>query len=182
MSDKDKKWKLINSKPVFETKWLSIYENDYKLPDGKVVEGYYHLDRPHYVLIVAIDSKKQLVVERNYRRGVDEFVLELPAGWVDEGETPKEAAERELQEETGYKGEAKILGEIYAQPGFSSMKAYVAFVSIDHVLKGEQDLDHDEHIDYELIGIDEVQKLITENKIKDMGFLSAMQMAKYKLD
>lgn len=95
-----KRWKLIKSKPLLQTKWISILKNDYELPDGKVVEGYYQLERPNYVLIVSIDSKKRLVVERNYRRGVNDFVYELPAGWVDKEESPKEAAERELKEET----------------------------------------------------------------------------------
>lgn len=177
MSNANKKWKLIKSKPVFESKWLTILENDYELPDGSKGEGYYHLSRPNYVLVIAIDKDNKIVVEENYRRGVDDFVYELPAGWVDEGESPKQAAERELKEEAGYSGEVKILGGIYAQPGFSSMKAFVATAKIDHSLKGDQELGHDEHIDYKLIDLEKVREMIQEGEIKDMGFLSAMQLA-----
>lgn len=177
MKSIDKKWTLVKSKPVFESKWLSVFENDYKLPNGKELKNYYHLARPNYVLIIAIDKDKNIIVERNYRRGVDDFVYELPAGWIDEKETPDEAARRELAEETGYIAEVKILGEIYPQPSFSSMIAYVALAKIDHSLKDEQKLDHDEHIKYELISLRLIKQMIAEGKIKDMGFLSALQLA-----
>jgi ADP-ribose pyrophosphatase len=173
----DKKWKLIKSKPVFQTKWLSVFENDYQLPDGRTEKGYYHLDRPDYVLVVAIDDKNRLILEKNYRRGVDGFVYELPAGFVDEEETPKQAAERELKEETGYFGNAVVIGEIYPQPAFSSMKAYVAFVRINEDLKGNQKLESDENIEFELMDFDDIKKKVKENIIKDMGLLSALEMS-----
>lgn len=176
MKKSEKRWKLIKSKPIFETKWMSVYSNDYELPDGKIVKDYYHLARPNYVVIVAIDGENRIIVEKNYRRGVDDFVYELPAGWIDEGETPKEAAERELKEETGYVGEAEIVGEIYPQPGFSSMRAYGALVRINKDDKGEQELGHDEHIDYELIEYEKVRTMLKEGKIKDMGFLSLLAL------
>lgn len=116
-----KKWKLVKSKPVFESKWMSIFNNTYKLPDGKVVENYLHLKRPDYVLIIAKDKYGNILLERNYRRGVDDFVYELPAGWIDKGESSSEAAVRELKEETGYGGEVSEVWEVYPQPAFSSM-------------------------------------------------------------
>ncbi len=173
----NKKWKLLRSKPIFESKYLSILENDYELPDGSEGKGYYHLSRPDYVLVVAIDQNNNLVVERNYRRGVDDFNYELPAGWIDPGETPKEAAEREFKEETGYTGEVEILGEIYTQPAFTSMKAYVGFTKIDSRIKEEQSLEHDEDIKCELLHIDTVISMIEKGEIKDMGFLTGLQMA-----
>lgn len=173
----DKKWKLTQSKPIFESKFLTVLENDYELPDGTEGKGYYHLSRPDYVLIVAIDKNNQIVIERNYRRGVNDFVYELPAGWIDEGETPKQAAERELKEETGYSGEVEIIGELYTQPGFSSMKAFVGFARIDSTQKGEQELAHDEDIKYELMDLEKVSRMIVSGGIKDMGFLAGFQMA-----
>ena len=148
----------MNSKPIFESKYISILENDYELPDGKQGKGYYHLSRPNYVLVVAIDKDNKIVMEKTYRRGVDDFVYELPAGWIDEGESPKQAAERELKEETGYSSEVEVVGEMYAQPGFSSMKAFVALARIDKSLKTEQNLREDEQIDYELIGLGKVKE------------------------
>jgi len=177
MNNTDKKWKLVKSKPVFESKWLSVLENDYELPDGKEAKGYYHLSRPDYILVIAIDKGNNVVVERNYRRGVDDFVYELPAGWVEANETVEQAATRELLEETGYAAEVKILGKIYPQPGFCSMLAYVAMARIDESQKGKQALGQDEDVKYELINLRQIKQMVARGEIKDMGFLSALQLA-----
>lgn len=169
----EKKWELVDSKNVFESKWLTIEDRAYVLPDGRKVEGYYHLNRPDYVLILAVDDQNRIVVERQYRRGVDDFVYELPAGWINEGETPIETAKRELKEEVGYDGVEEHVFEIYPQPGFSSMKAYVVLLKI----QGEQMMEHrddDEFLTHELMEFEKIREMIQAGKIKDMGFLSAI--------
>ena len=176
-----KRWKLLNKKPIFESKWLSVYSHDYQLPDGKIRKDYYHLSRPDYVLVIAVDEQKRIVVQKNYRRGVDDCVYELPAGWIDEGEVPAQAAERELREETGYMGKAVILGEVYPQPAFSSMKAFVALVRISDNKKGKQDLGEDEHIEYELIDYDRLEEKIRKGTIKDMGLLSSLSLVRGRI-
>lgn len=175
-----KKWRLLESKPIYESKWMSIYNNSYKLPDGSVGNDYLHLSRPNYVLIVAVDSNKNIILEKNYRRGVDDFVYELPAGWVDSGETPKKAAERELKEETGHNASIEILGEVYPQPAFSSMRAFVAYAKINPSVKKNQNLEHDELIDYKLIPLLDLYKMIHNDEIRDMGLLAALKLAEKK--
>lgn len=173
----EKKWKLIKSTPVVKSKWLSIFKNDYKLPNGCKVSGYYHLSRPNYVLIIAIDKDKKIILEKNYRRGVDDFVYELPAGWIEKGEFPKKAAQRELSEETGFVGEVKIIGKVYPQPGFSSMVAFVGVAKIDKSKMVEKKLDPDEIGGYELVALKKVYQMIENGRIKDMGLLSSLQLA-----
>lgn len=172
--DEKKKWKLLGSKPIFESKWLSIEDRTYELPNGSLGEGYIHLNRRDYVLVVACDDVKQIVVEKQYRRGVDDFVYELPAGWIEKGENPIDAAKRELREETGFLAEGNFTIEIYPQPGYSSMKAYVVVLQITQ--KGNHDREQDEFIEHELLKIEKVKQMISEGKIKDMGFLSAFSV------
>ncbi|MDD4107016.1 MAG: hypothetical protein PHX84_03715 [Candidatus Shapirobacteria bacterium] len=66
----DIKWKLLSKKNVFDSKWLSIEDRSYELPDGKIVEGYYHLNRPDYVLILAIKKIKKLLLKNNIGEGL----------------------------------------------------------------------------------------------------------------
>jgi ADP-ribose pyrophosphatase len=172
MGMNNNKWKLTSKKPVFETKWLTVEERSYLLPDGRVAEGYYHLTRPDYVIILAVDDEDRIVVEKQYRRGVDDFVYELPAGWINPDETPVEAAIRELKEETGLVGEGNNMVEIYPQPGFCSMKANVVMLKIKN--KGETNQDDDEDIMFEMKKVEDVKKMISEGKIKDMGMLAAL--------
>ena len=171
-----KKWKLVKTKPVFESKWIKIEKRNYKLPTGKIKENYYHLKRPDYVLIIAIDDKERIVVLRQYRRGVDDFVYEIPAGWIDEGETPLQAAIRELREETGLSGEGKTKSTLYAQPAFSSMKAHVVILKIGSGSAQVTNTEQDEHVSFNIIPIAKVRRMIKEGKIKDMGFLSAISV------
>jgi 8-oxo-dGTP pyrophosphatase MutT (NUDIX family) len=169
----DIKWKLLDKKPVFESKWMSIEDRSYELPDGKKVTGYFHLNRPDYVLILAINNKNQIVVERQYRRGIDEFVYELPAGWIESGESAIDAAKRELKEETGYLGEGDKEYEIYPQPGFSSMKAKVVVLKIIGE-KTKENKGFDESITHELMSLEEIKSRIQRGEVKEMGLLSAL--------
>jgi ADP-ribose pyrophosphatase len=169
----DKKWKLLDKKMVWESKWMSIEDRTYDLPNGKRVEGYYHLNRPDYVLVLAFNEEGQIVVEKQFRRGVDEVVFEIPAGSIDPGETPVEAAIRELKEETGFTGEGEKVFETLTQPGFSSMKAYVVILKITDT-NGKHAREHDENIEFEVMPVEQIENMIAEGKIKDMGFLAAI--------
>jgi len=172
-----KRWILLNSKPVFTSKWLSLFNNTYKLPNKTIGEDYYHLTRPDYVLIIARNTKNEILVETQYRRGVDDVLLELPAGWIDKDENIEDSALRELREETGYLGSAQLLGEVYPQPGFISMKAFVVRIDLsdDQVLPTPS---HDEDIVFQFLTESAINKKIKANQIKDMGFLSAWALYK----
>lgn len=169
-----KKWKLLDTRKIFDSQWLSLENRSYELPNGTVKNDYLHLNRSNYVLIMVLDAQRRLLVERQYRRGVDDFVYELPAGWIEKGESPAEAAKRELFEETGIHGFGDTCFELYPQPGFSSMKAYVCFLKIDGM--GAAQTADDEDISTMWVTLKEVQKMVKESKIKDMGFLATLSL------
>jgi ADP-ribose pyrophosphatase len=168
-----KKWKLLKTETVFESKYLTVEKRAYELPDGRVVNDYFHLSRPDYVLVLAINEIGEILVEKQYRRGVDEFVLEIPAGWINKDEKPIDAAVRELKEETGAMGVEEEVREIFAQPGFSSIKAYVAVLKVNGKL-GDHSRDADEHILFEWMTRQQINEKIKKGDIKDMGFLAAL--------
>lgn len=89
---------IHNRKTVFETKWFSVEAKKTDLDD----EPFYSLKLPDYVAVVPWTSSGEIVCVRQYRPAVEREVLELPSGLVDPGDTHRGAAERELQEETGY--------------------------------------------------------------------------------
>jgi 8-oxo-dGTP pyrophosphatase MutT (NUDIX family) len=89
------------------------------MPDGHIIDWYY-MDVPGSVIIVPVTPTGDIVLVRQYRYNLKRYTLELPAGTVAKGESPEEAAVRELREETGYvTPEAEnllSLGQFYSLP------------------------------------------------------------------
>lgn len=97
-----KPWKLLNSEYLVDTPWLKVAKETCELPNGKVIDDFYTLWQPDWVLILARTAEGKWVMTEQYRHGTGKIALEFPAGIIDKGETPEQAALRELQEECGY--------------------------------------------------------------------------------
>lgn len=98
----DGKWDIINSEYLFRRPWLTVRHDQVRLPDGRINPEFYVLEYPDWVNVIAITEDGMFVLERQYRHGLGKTCYEIPAGVIEKGETPLEAAKRELQEETGY--------------------------------------------------------------------------------
>ena len=102
--NEDGKWETISSEYLFRRPWLTVRHDKVRLPDGRINPEFYVLEYPDWVNIIAITENGEFVMERQYRHGLDKTCYEIAAGVVENGETPLEAARRELEEETGYGG------------------------------------------------------------------------------
>ncbi len=154
---------------VFEGKRIRVEAGKAKLPNGRVV--YKEVVRhPGAVvvlpLIKAEDGKELIVMVRQYRYPVDEWIYELPAGTIERGEDPARTALRELLEETGYRADTLVkLVSFYTTPGISDevMHAFLA----TGLVKEEQSLEEDELLTVEHVELERVLEMIKSNKIKD---------------
>ena len=102
--NEDKKWKILSSEYLVRRPWLTARRDVAQLPDGRVNNEYYVLEYPDWVNIIAITKEGKMIMERQYRHALGNTCYELPCGVIEAGETPLEAAKRELLEETGYAG------------------------------------------------------------------------------
>ena len=97
-----KAWRTLHRKILLDrSPWMRIYSDDVELPDGRVIEGYLRLESPSYAMIVPVDREGKFGLIRSYKRGVDGIDVQPPAGIIEQGEPPLEAAQRELKEELG---------------------------------------------------------------------------------
>lgn len=96
-------WTVVNEKLLVDgAPWLRVWVQTVRLPSGRELHPFYRYQKSDFVSIFAIADDGRVLVERRYRHGPRAVTLDLPAGYVEAGETPAAAAARELREETGY--------------------------------------------------------------------------------
>ena len=126
--------------------------------------------------VVAIDDDGRIIMEKQFRYALNDYLLEIPAGKLDAGEDPLVCAKRELEEETGIIASEWIsLGTIATSPGFCNevIHLYVA----KGLSKGEIHWDEDEYVEVEHYTFDELLQRIKDETIKDSKTLSALLLA-----
>ena len=123
--------------------------------------------------------ENSVVVIKQYRHAIDQWRLEFPTGAIDNGETPQEAAERELLEETGYvAGELIQLGECYIKPGTNTGKAYMYLAKCTEMRKPQ--MDGSELIETQLYTLDEFERLVDSNRFEQtLGLVCWLKAQKY---
>ena len=128
------------------------------------------------VVLPFIDSRKEIIlIERQYRQALRKYIYELPAGHVEEGETPRNAAIREMQEETGFAPEQiHFMYKAYHTPS-SSSKLFYCFMSVGLVdSNGKFHKDPDEVIKIERITLKKALNMIESGKIMDNKTIAAI--------
>ena len=163
------KGELINDEVLYNGGFIELFKETYKLPNDKVVEKERTIKNggKNGVIIIPI------VTGNNYRdrefiltiqnRIKDRLIAEFPSGYIEENESPLDAAKRELQEETGYTtDDLFILDEAYISPGIDNATNYIV-VAYDCVKTNEQKLDGTELVTYGLFKENELKYIIENN-------------------
>lgn len=112
-------WRKRRSRYLFDSRWYRVRQDELTLPDGRDIT-YTMIEHPGYVMVVPLGADGRVVMERIFRHTLQRTILECPAGGRDPGETPLDAARRELAEETGLVAERwSSLGSFYGSSGIS---------------------------------------------------------------
>ncbi len=164
----------LSSEPIFDGKIVRLRVDTVLLPNGEqsIREV---VDHDNAVVIVPVDSDDNVLLIRQYRYPVEATLLEVPAGIIEESEDPNDAAQRELQEETGYASRnLRPLGGFWSSPGFCTeyMYAYLARDLVPSPLSP----DDDEFIEVERQPISRIPQLIRVGEIQDAKTIAALLM------
>ena len=165
----------LTSKTVFEGRVIQVRVDSVRLANGR--EAVREVaDHAPAVVIAPIDANGSVVLVRQYRYPVEEALLEAPAGIVEPGEEPDDCAQRELQEETGYRADdMRPLGGFWTSPGFCSEYMY-AYVARD-LVPSRLEADYDEDIAVERVPLSEVSAMIRDGRIRDAKTIAVLLMA-----
>ena len=159
------KWKVLSSEYISRHPYFTARKDKCETPEGKIIDEYFVVELPATVCAVAITEQDEVLMVRQYRHPLQETILEIPGGFVDEKETPEEAIKRELKEETGYEFSSIIhVGKISANPGVLENYTYL-FLAEGGKKIGAQQLDKNEELELEKISVEQLKNLFLENKI-----------------
>lgn len=166
--------KVVDRQLVYQGRRIRLELHHLEDEDGKRIIREVGIHNGAVVILPFLDAQT-IVLIRNRRFAVGAYLVELPAGGLEKGEDPMNAAGRELLEETGYvAGRLQRIVDFYSSPGILSEKMYT-FAAYD-LLQARQDLQDDEEIEVLPTGFERAIQMIREGLIEDGKTIAALLM------
>ena len=165
---------VLSSERKYDGRLIGVRVDTLRQPDGlsyvrEVVEY------GSAVVLVPVDREGRLLMVRQYRHPTGEWLLELPAGGIDERDaSPEAAAQRELREETGHRGTLTRIGGMYLAPGYSEEYQHI-FAATD-LVEDPLDADDDEDLVLERVDVGDALERIDKGEIRDAKSIAALLM------
>jgi len=161
----DLKEKFIKTIYEVSGKHITFRQDEVRLDNG-IISYRDVVEHPGAVVIVAVNPQKELLMVKQYRYAIQQESLELPAGKLEPGEEPLQTAQRELEEETGYKAmKWSALCSFYTTPGFTN--EIIHLFMAEELVQTKIMPDPDEIIENYTVDLGKLYKSIVEGKIYD---------------
>lgn len=172
--------KTISSDRVYTGKVITLKVDTVEIP-GQGYQKRELVEVGGAVGIVAITDDNKVVLVKQFRKPIEKPIFEIPAGKLEKNESPKECAERELKEETGYSAKnIKLIHKFFTSAGFSNEIMFVYLAT--GLTPGENNLDADEFLDVYEIELEEAYNMVLKNDVEDaktsIGLLLSKDMFK----
>ena len=164
--------KTVSSRLLFEGRAVKLRIDTVQTASGRettreIVE---HAD---CVAIIAVDAEDKVLLVKQFRKPVEKELLEIPAGGIDPGESPEDAARREMQEESGYLPQKlKRLGGFYSAPGYCT--EYLSLYLASELTPGRLFAEDTEGIEVVWTPLSKVPELIASGRIEDAKSIAGL--------
>jgi len=166
----------LDSEKVFKGKVFSIDRDRVKMPNGRTVTVDV-VRHAQSVVLVPVPEPGKVILVRQYRYAVNAFLWELPAGSVDEGESPEEAARRECHEEIGLVPATIVrLGAMYPTPGYCDEEMVFFRLSGLETTDEKAAQDEDEDIEVKVFELRDARDMVRSGEIQDMKTLVGLTL------
>lgn len=163
--------KKLQSNEVFHGRIMRVVVDDVELPDGKKSKR--EIVRHSGGAAILLLQENNVLLVKQFRYAYDKEMYEIPAGKLNEGEIPQLAAERELEEETGFVSLDTVhLADVYPSPGYTDEIIHVYYAK--KFTQGKRHLDEGEFLNAEFIDCDQVLAMIQSGEICDAKTIIAL--------
>lgn len=170
--------KLLNKKKIYQGKVIDLAVDTVLFSEQSVdMECIKH---PGGAAVVPLLPDGSVVLIKQYRYVVNNTIWEIPAGRLEKGESPRDCAFRELEEEVGYRAtEAIQLTELYSAPAYCTEIIYIFLAT--GLIPGKQKLDDDEYIEIVTLPLDEAVAMVEKGDITDAKTVAGLLLAKKRV-
>ena len=170
-----KNWKKISESQVYSNKYIDLFEERLNL--NGIKKSYIKGKRKNFSTIVPFISDNEILVIKSYRHLVDSIQIEVPSGYIEDNEIPKDAVIRELKEETGYEvNEPIFIGKYTLDYSMFEQEGNI-FVGYNLINKKEQSLGTMESITIDIVTISQIKKMLLKGEILNAASIVALYRA-----
>ena len=172
-------FRTISSRVAYENPWIQLQEHEVEVVAGGHRFPYSFVSSTPSVMVVALTQQGRIVLVRQYRYPSKEYAYELPGG-ESRGFSVRQAARKELQEETGYR--ARYLRKLGDYVVYCGLSDEVCHVFLAHGLRpGTPKLEKTEHLTVELVDYPRLLEMIRTGEFRDGMGLAALRLAEPEL-
>lgn len=169
--------KTISRKEIFKGQIIEVVVDEVRLPNGETStrELVFHSGA---VAVIPITADNKIIMVKQFRKPMEKVLLEIPAGKIDPGEHdyPKETAERELEEETGFRAnKLTFVTSMYVSPGFADELLHIYYAEDLEKVPNPRPQDDDEVLELYTLTLEEAKAEITSGLICDAKTIFAVQ-------
>lgn len=178
---KPQPWESKGSKTELENRIFKIKTEKFVSPKTGKEHDFFRLEAGGWINIIPVTEDGRVILVRQFRHGTKEMTLEIPGGMIDPGETPEQAAARELAEETGYHSDSlKLIGQVRPNPAIQDNWCYTFLARPVRLIDGHDPLkqpehrpDETEHIELIIADLSEIPEIIASKQIDHALVLAA---------
>ncbi len=165
---------VISSKTIYEGKIFDVSLDSIR--EGRTEYEREIVKHKGSAVILPVFADKTIALVKQYRHAAGKYLLEIPAGSLDENENPEEGARRELEEEIGVTAKSiEKLTEFYVSPGFLTEKMFVYLAT--NLTETQQNLEDDELLEIERITFEQSFQMIKNGEIEDAKTMLSLILA-----